>query len=189
MPELKTRHPRLNADSILVIKKRKLCLPFLFLRYDGGMDYQAKLIVPFGVLGIRCNDRALLGIDFLSSREKAKRAASPFSSTVCEQLLHYFNDPDAQFTVSFGTSATAHQQKVWQAMRNIPRGETRSYGELAAELKSAAQAIGQACGANPIPIVIPCHRVVGKAGLGGFMGHASGASLDIKRWLLAHEQR
>ena len=151
------------------------------------MDYQAKLIVPFGVLGIRCNDRALLGIDFLSSREKAKRATGPFSSSVCEQLLHYLNDPDAPFTVSFSASGTAHQQKVWQAMRNIPRGETRSYGELAAELKSAAQAIGQACGANPIPIVIPCHRVVGKSGLGGFMGHASGASLDIKRWLLAHE--
>ena len=151
------------------------------------MDYQAKLIVPFGVLGIRCNDRALLGIDFLPSREKAKRATGPFSKTVCEQLLHYFNDPDAQFTVSFSTSGTAHQQKVWQAMRNIPRGETRSYGELAAELKSAAQAIGQACGANPIPIVIPCHRVVGKSGLGGFMGHVSGVSLDIKRWLLAHE--
>ena len=153
------------------------------------MDYQAKLIVPFGVLGIRCNDRALLGIDFLSSREKAKRATGPFSKTVCEQLLHYLNNPDAQFTVSFSASGTAHQQKVWQAMRNIPRGETRSYGELAAELKSAAQAIGQACGANPIPIVIPCHRVVGKSGLGGFMGHVSGVSLDIKRWLLAHEQR
>ena len=159
------------------------------MRYHGGMNYQAKLVAPFGVLGIRCNDRALLGIDFLPSREKPKRAASPFSSTVCEQLLHYFNDPDAKFTVSFGTSGTAHQQKVWQAMCNIPRGETRSYGELAAELKSAAQAIGQACGANPIPIVIPCHRVVGKSGLGGFMGHASGASLDIKRWLLAHERR
>jgi methylated-DNA-[protein]-cysteine S-methyltransferase len=153
------------------------------------MDYQAKLIVPFGVLGIRCNDRALLGIDFLSPREKAKRAAGPFPRIVCEQLLRYFNDPDAQFTLSFSTSGTAHQQKVWQAMRNIPRGETRNYGELAAELKSAAQAIGQACGANPIPIVIPCHRVVGKSGLGGFMGHASGASLNIKRWLLAHEQR
>ena len=69
------------------------------------------------------------------------------------------------------------------------RGETRSYGELATSLKSGAQAVGQACGANPIPIVIPCHRVVGKSGLGGFMRHASGVSLDIKRWLLAHEQR
>jgi methylated-DNA-[protein]-cysteine S-methyltransferase len=74
-------------------------------------------------------------------------------------------------------------------MCGIPRGKTRSYGELAAELKSAAQAIGQACGTNPIPIIIPCHRVVGKAGLGGFMKHADGDPLEIKRWLLDHEQR
>lgn len=73
-------------------------------------------------------------------------------------------------------------------MLAIPRGQTRSYGELAAQLKSGAQAVGQACGANPIPVIIPCHRVVGKSGLGGFMRHANGAPLDIKRWLLAHEQ-
>jgi methylated-DNA-[protein]-cysteine S-methyltransferase len=108
---------------------------------------------------------------------------------VCEQLQHYLENPDAQFTVPLKPGGTPHQQKVWQAMCNIPRGKTRSYGELAAELKSGAQAVGQACGANPIPIIIPCHRVVGKAGLGGFMRHASGESLDIKRWLLKHEQR
>jgi methylated-DNA-[protein]-cysteine S-methyltransferase len=151
------------------------------------MDYQAKLSVPFGVLGIRCTEDALTGIDFLPATEKPQRATGAFAKTVCEQLLHYFENPDVQFSVSLNTSGTPHQKKVWQAMRNIPRGETRSYGELAAELKSSAQAVGQACGANPIPIIIPCHRVVGKSDLGGFMGHASGASLDIKRWLLAHE--
>ncbi|MFZ2541292.1 MAG: methylated-DNA--[protein]-cysteine S-methyltransferase, partial [Gallionella sp.] len=108
---------------------------------------------------------------------------------VCEQLTAYFVDPDFRFELPVDPGGTAHQHKVWQIMRIIPRGETRSYGALAAQLKSAAQAVGQACGANPIPIVIPCHRVVGKAGLGGFMGHASGTALDIKRWLLAHEQR
>lgn len=153
------------------------------------MDYQAKLTVPFGVLGIRCDDRALLGIDFLPATEKAQRAASVLAKTVCDQLLHYFENPDAKFSVPLNAVGTPHQQKVWLAMRNIPRGETRSYGELAIALKSGAQAVGQACGANPIPIIIPCHRVVGKSGLGGFMRHASGVSLDIKRWLLAHEQR
>jgi len=151
------------------------------------MDYQAKLSVPFGVLGIRCDDCALLGIDFLPATEKPQHATSAFAKTVCEQLLRYLKDPDAQFTVPLKLSGTLHQQKVWQAMLDIPRGETRSYGGLAAELKSGAQAVGQACGANPIPIIIPCHRVVGKAGLGGFMRHASGRSLDIKRWLLVHE--
>ncbi len=152
------------------------------------MIYQAKLSVPFGVLGIRCAGDALTGIDFLPATDKPQRAISAFAATVCEQLLRYFNNPDAQFSVSLMPAGTPHQQKVWQAMLNIPRGETRSYGELAAKLKSGAQAIGQACGANPIPIIIPCHRVVGKAGLGGFMRHASGDALDIKRWLLAHEK-
>ena len=153
------------------------------------MDYQAKLAVPFGVLGIRCSEDALTGIDFLPASTKPQRATNAFAEAVCEQLLDYFNNPDAKFTVPFGTNGTLHQQKVWQAMLDIPRGKTRSYGELAAKLESGAQAVGQACGTNPIPIIIPCHRVVSKSGLGGFMRHASGAALDIKRWLLAHEQR
>jgi methylated-DNA-[protein]-cysteine S-methyltransferase len=159
------------------------------MQYHGGMDYQAKLVVPFGVLGIRCSDDTLTGIDFLPSTEKPQRAASAFAQSVCEQLLRYLENPSAQFTVPLNTSGTLHQQKIWHALCNIPRGKTRSYGELAAELESGAQAVGQACGANPIPIIIPCHRVVSKSGLGGFMRHASGASVDIKRWLLAHEQR
>ena len=152
------------------------------------MIYQAKLSVPFGVLGIRCSDGTLTGIDFLPTTEKPQRATSAFAQSVCGQLLRYLENPSAQFTLPLNTNGTPHQQKTWQALCNIPRGKTRSYGELAAELKSGAQAIGQACGANPIPIIIPCHRVVSKSGLGGFMRHASGASVDIKRWLLAHEQ-
>ena len=108
---------------------------------------------------------------------------------VCKQLLAYFENPDSRFDIPLRLNGTAHQTKVWQAMCAIPRGETRSYGELAATLQSCAQAVGQACGANPVPIIIPCHRVVGKAGLGGFMHHSGGYALDIKRWLLAHEQR
>jgi len=151
------------------------------------MIYQARLKTPFGVLGIRCSENELTGIDFLPASEKPQRATTAFAKTVCEQLLRYVENPDAQFSVPLKLNGTPHQQKVWQALCNIPRGETRSYGELAAELKSAAQAVGQACGANPIPVIIPCHRVVGKAGLGGFMRHVNGDPLDIKRWLLAHE--
>lgn len=153
------------------------------------MDYQAKLRTPFGVLGIRCTGDALTGIDFLPAGEKPQRATSALAAIVCEQLLRYLENPDVQFSVPLGLHGTPHQQKVWQAMLDIPRGQTRSYGEIAAELKSCAQAVGQACGANPIPVIVPCHRVVGKAGLGGFAHHRNGAHLDIKRWLLAHEQR
>ena len=153
------------------------------------MDYQAKLTVPFGVLGIRCNDAVLTGIDFLPTTTQPQRATNALAEAVCKQLLRYINNPNAQFSVPLELHGTAHQRKVWQAMLNIPRGQTRSYGELAAELKSCAQAVGQACGANPIPVIVPCHRVVGKTGLGGFMKHTDGDTLDIKRWLLTHEQR
>jgi len=151
------------------------------------MDYQAKLKAPFGVLGIRCTAEALTGIDFLPAGEKSQRATNMLAEAVCAQLLRYLENPDAQFSVPLELNGTAHQKKVWQAMLNIPRGQTRSYGELATELKSCAQAVGQACGANPIPVIVPCHRIVGKAGLGGFAHHRSGAHLDTKRWLLAHE--
>ena len=140
------------------------------------------------MLGIRCTEDALTGIDFLPVGEKPQCTTSAFAKTVCEQLLRYLENPDAQFSVPLKLNGTPHQKKVWQAMLAIPRGQTRSYGELAVELKSCAQAIGQACGANPIPVIVPCHRVVGKAGLGGFARHTSGAHLGIKRWLLAHEQ-
>lgn len=151
------------------------------------MEYQAKLKVPFGVLGIRCTADALTGIDFLAPGTPPQPPRDAFSRKVCEQLQAYLADPAFRFELPLQLNGTAHRLKVWQAMRRIPPGATRSYGELAAELNSGAQAVGQACGANPIPIVVPCHRVVGKAGLGGFMQHASGESLDIKRWLLAHE--
>ncbi|HCI14052.1 MAG: cysteine methyltransferase [Gallionellales bacterium GWA2_60_142] len=151
------------------------------------MNYQAKLKAPFGILGIRCTADALTGIDFLPASEQPQAPTNAFAAKVCEQLLHYFNDPHSRFTLPLELHGTAHREKVWHAMLDIPCGQTRSYGELATELHSAAQAVGQACGANPIPIVVPCHRVVGKAGLGGFMQHAEGDALGIKRWLLKHE--
>lgn len=153
------------------------------------MDYQAKFMTPFGVLGIRCDDEALLGIDFLPITEQPLDAVISVAASVCQQLQGYLQDPDTEFFIPLKMNATPHQHKVWQAMLDIPRGETRSYGELAAQLNSSAQAVGQACGANPFPIVIPCHRVVGKASLGGFMRQMHGGALEIKRWLLAHEQR
>ena len=151
------------------------------------MDYQAKLKAPFGVLGIRCEADALTGIEFLAPDTSLLPPQNAFAQTVCEQLTTYFADPDFHFDLPLKLNGTAHQNKVWQAMCAIPRGQTRQYGELAIQLGSSPRAVGQACGNNPIPIVIPCHRVVSKSGMGGFMHHSGGYALDIKRWLLAHE--
>jgi methylated-DNA-[protein]-cysteine S-methyltransferase len=153
------------------------------------MDYQAILSAPFGKLGIRCTDETVLGIEFLPLSFRVSQPRNALSKKVCTQLEAYLADADFHFDLPLKLDGTAHQRKVWQAMCAIPCGQTQSYGELAAQLGSSARAVGQACGNNPIPIVIPCHRVVSKAGLGGFMHRADGNALDIKRWLLAHERR
>lgn len=152
-------------------------------------DYQAVLAAPFGKLGIRCEGSLLTGIDWLPSSHAELAPVTQFAQQVCAQLNEYFRDPDFRFTLPLRLTGTDHQQRVWRAMCGIPRGQTRQYGELARELASSPRAVGQACGANPIPIVVPCHRVVGKAGIGGFAHHTNGYTMDIKRWLLAHEQR
>ena len=151
--------------------------------------FQARLATPFGMIGIQCEADALTGIEFLARNTLSQAPESLLAQTVCEQLTAYFHDPHFNFDLPFRFNGTAHQCKVWQAMCEIPCGKTRQYGELAKEFFSSPRAVGQACGANPIPIVIPCHRVVSKVGEGGFANHSEGYTLDIKRWLLAHEQR
>ena len=152
-------------------------------------SHQAKIITPFGVLGILCEEDALTGIEFLAPDTLPQAPLNLFAQAVCNQLAAYFDNPDFHFNLPLKLNGTPHQRRVWQAMCAIPRGQTRQYGELARELSSSARAVGQACGANPIPIVIPCHRVVSKTGMGGFAHHRDGYELDIKRWLLTHEQR
>jgi len=153
------------------------------------LPYQARLPAPFGMLGIHCTDEALTGITFLSSNTKAQPPISSFAKEICRQLNSYFLSESFQFDLPLNVHGTEHQLKVWQAMRNIPCGQMQTYGELAKLSNSSPRAIGQACGNNPIPVVIPCHRVVSKNGLGGFMHSSENAELKIKSWLLAHEQR
>ena len=153
-----------------------------------AQHYQAKLVAPFGVLGILCDGDMLSGIEFLAPGSPSQAPDTLFAQSVCMQLLAYFTEPDFNFNLPLQVTGTSHQNKVWKAMGAIPRGQTRQYGELANELASSARAVGQACGANPIPIIIPCHRVVSKAGIGGFAHHSAGYELEIKRWLLSHEQ-
>lgn len=153
------------------------------------MNFQAKITSPVGVLGIRCNEYRLLGIEFLGESVPQSAPVCAMSREVAWQLLQYFTDAGFKFDLPLTDSGTSYQRKVWQALCDIPSGAIKTYGQLAIELHSAAQAVGQACGANPIPIVIPCHRVLAKTGMGGFMHQRQGVALNIKQWLLAHEQR
>lgn len=103
--------------------------------------------------------------------------------------MRYCADPAYQFDLPLRSAGTDFQRKVWDAISSIPAGSMRTYGELARHVGSAPRAVGQACGANWFPVVIPCHRVTAAGGLGGFSNSddPNGYLLGIKRWLLAHE--
>lgn len=103
------------------------------------------------------------------------------------QLERYREDPDARFDLPLLIEGTPFQRRLWAALCDIPRGKTLTYGALAELLQAEPRAVGQACGDNRLPIVIPCHRVVAANGLGGFAHATSGYLLEAKRWLLMHE--
>jgi methylated-DNA-[protein]-cysteine S-methyltransferase len=104
------------------------------------------------------------------------------------QLRAWLKDPRFDFGLPLAPAGTHFQRRVWNAVAAIPPGHTMSYGEVAAAIRSGPRAVGNACGANPYPIVVPCHRVVAaNQGLGGFGRNNDGFLLDIKRWLLRHE--
>ncbi len=166
------------------------------------------------MLGVRTDGRAVTRLSYLPLSERAQAPADEVSAALAAEIERYLADPEYRFTVPLAPAGTPFQQRVWQALATIPPGQSRTYGEVARTLRSAPRAIGQACGANRIALVIPCHRVVGALGaLGGFMGAAgpaAGASeprpepralppagthapvrtgdpIAIKRWLLRHE--
>jgi methylated-DNA-[protein]-cysteine S-methyltransferase len=158
------------------------------LTHVGAPLYSARLRAPFTVLGIRTAQARLVGIEYLPSHERVLAPSDALAERVCRQLERYLVDPQFRFTLPLAPEGTVFRQRVWQALLQIPVGESRTYGELARLLHSAPRAVGGACGANPIALVIPCHRVVGTHGsLGGFMGVTAGEPIAIKRWLLAHE--
>ena len=153
-----------------------------------GSTYSARLRPPFAVLGIRTDAGAVTGIEYLSLRERAQAPVDAIAERACRQLERYLADPHWRFTLPLAPAGTAFQRRVWDSLAKIPLGESRTYGELARSLHTAPRAVGGACGANPIALVIPCHRVVGSLGsLGGFMGVTEGDPIAIKRWLLTHE--
>lgn len=150
-------------------------------------DYHAVIDTPVARLGILMQGEALQEIDFVDRSVDLKAAESAAARQVVEQLQRYFNDSRLPFDLPLAPVGTPFQQSVWQAMQRIPAGEVRSYGQLAAELKTSARAVGGACRANPRPVVVPCHRVVAVNGLGGFAGDTTGDRLAIKRRLLEFE--
>ncbi|PTX54364.1 methylated-DNA-[protein]-cysteine S-methyltransferase [Litoreibacter ponti] len=128
---------------------------------------RASLASPVGPLTLTEEDGAIASLDWDASGGEPE---SDLLRGAVAQMQDYFAGKRLEFDLPLRPRGSAFQQDFYQALRAIPYGETRTYGELAGELGVSAQAIGQACGANPIAILIPCHRVLAASGLGGFSG-------------------
>ncbi|MDP2248723.1 MAG: methylated-DNA--[protein]-cysteine S-methyltransferase, partial [Nitrosomonadales bacterium] len=130
----------------------------------------------------------LIGLTLLPVAQAEKVSNHPFVQSVVLQIKQYLHNPDTLLEIPIAIKGTPFQKRVWEAIAKVPAGRTVSYSELADEVASGSRAVANVCGANQVPLVIPCHRVVAKNGIGGFMrGEKDG--LSIKSWLLKHEQQ
>lgn len=151
--------------------------------------FGAIVAAPFGAIGIRTDGGQVRELVYLPPSFGAKNAVDVTAELAAGQVRRYLADADFLFDLPLAAAGSAFQQRVWAAIRAIPRGSVRTYGQMAAVIGSAPRAVGQACGANWFPLVIPCHRVTAAGGLGGFSHHDDehGFHLAVKRWLLSHE--
>jgi methylated-DNA-[protein]-cysteine S-methyltransferase len=136
---------------------------------------------PVGQLTIEEDGECIVAIRW---DDGAAGNGSPLLAEAAHQLAAYFAGALHKFDLPLRPAGSPFEARVWAAMQQIPYGETRCYGELATAIGSAPRAVGRACGKNPIPIVIPCHRVLAKSGLGGYSGSGG---LVTKQRLLALE--
>lgn len=150
--------------------------------------FQAKLETPFAVVGVRTEGGKLAEVVYLPRSTATLAPTNALAERVCAQIEKYVADPGFRFRLPMKDAGTAFQRRVWNALASIPCGQTRTYGDIARLLRSAPRAVGQACGTNYWPLLIPCHRVVAAGGLGGFAHHSGGYLIEVKRWLLRHEQ-
>ena len=151
------------------------------------VKYAAVIDTPPGRLAISTDQGYLVGIDYVDQRTSLFAPVTELAQSVTHQLQQYFSDPGYPFDLPLRTAGTRHQEKVWHQLRLIKPGDTLTYGQLASRVESGARAVGNSCRQNPIPIVIPCHRVVAANGIGGYGGRVNGKVLDRKHWLLKHE--
>ena len=141
---------------------------------------------PIGCIEIKGTEQGVLSVDFLDTPCKVSSSIPDCLTTCVRQIAEYFKGTRREFTLDLVLQGTAFQRRVWGALRRIPYGQTASYRDIARAIgnEKAVRAVGNANGRNRIPIIIPCHRVIGSSG--DLVGFASG--LWRKEWLLNHEK-
>ena len=157
------------------------------------MRWDAIIEFPKMKVAVATREDRVAGIRYLPLVSENKDPQNALAERAVRQLERYREDPDTKFDLPLLIEGSEFQRRLWQALREIPRGRTLTYGEMARKLGGedfeSARAVGQACGDNRLPIVIPCHRVVAADGIGGFSHTTEGFLIEAKRWLLMHEAR
>lgn len=144
---------------------------------------QLSLHTPLGDLTVSEEQGAIVAVDWGWGRDQHE---TPLLCAARDQLDAYFDGRRASFQLPFDPEGTPYRRRVWAALCDIPPGQTRTYAEIARLVGGSPRSVGQANGANPIPVLIPCHRVVASGGLGGYSG---GDGLETKKFLLQLEAR
>jgi methylated-DNA-[protein]-cysteine S-methyltransferase len=147
------------------------------------MIKQQIIKTPIGTIKITLLNEMVTNIKLHSNEAQTDNAQSIAKT----QLLNYFKNPLQEFSFYYEFQGSDFQKKVCYALQDIPPGKTLTYGELAKKLNSHPRAVGQALKRNPLPILLPCHRVVSQTGIGGFSGAREGMKITSKLWLLNHE--
>ncbi len=155
-------------------------------------EWATVMQAPFGKLGVRTSftegSLFISEVLYISQLEPLISPKNELAQSFCDQAESYFMDPNFQFHLPMLLRGTVFQRKVWDLIDSIPVGQVKTYGHVAQELGSGPRAVGGACGANPYPLIVPCHRVVAQSGIGGFAQEdEQGYHRNIKTWLLKHE--
>ena len=149
--------------------------------YDVTVDF------PKMKVGVTTRDGVVTSLRYLALSAASLAPKNALAEKAARQLEAYRANPDSAFDLPVIVEGSELEKAVWRAMCAIPRGKTRTYGDVAREVGADARTVGQACGDNRLPLVIPCHRIVAADGIGGFAHATSGYLLEAKRWLLMHE--
>jgi methylated-DNA-[protein]-cysteine S-methyltransferase len=149
-------------------------------------NLQGFIEAPFGAVKVYFLDHQLV-LELTRTHHKTVAIEHPDFKLAQKMIQAYLEKPKASMNFSNIPQGTHYQKKVWQALLKIPYGQTKTYGDIAKSINSGPRAVANACAANPWSILIPCHRVVAKKGLGGFMKGRKTSHLKIKSWLLKHE--
>lgn len=161
---------------------------------DNTLPVQCSIPAPFGQVRLTIQDGGLsikLTAQLPEHAEASAPIDHPLFNIVIPTLKHYFKDASTNINLNEHLpietlNGTPYQKRVWSAIANIPSGQVQSYSDIANTIHSCPRAVANACGANTLPILIPCHRVVAKNSIGGFM-RSEKDGLIIKQWLLKHE--